>query len=667
MGVSAVTLQRASQSLLHHLVEYFDVDLSFLRRHDQARGTTTLVAEWPPRPDIPDPDPLGVVSFAEADPVFAVTEHLSAVMLTRPDGASEKYQERVREASGIQGGVSSATVPLLDANRTVGVLGFIKYGDRDWDETEINALRAVAALLAPLQARVTAEERLLSLAFHDELTGLANRRALVGYLTSAMEADSPGPVAVIFLDVDRLKAVNSFFGHAAGDQFLRGLASRLQGITGAEGDHLLGRLGGDEFVLALSCSDEPAGVAIAERLRCAAREPINVGGEEISRPVSVGVALGTPGELTASELMGRADQAMMQSKARGGDEICVFTEEMRRMNKVRNNIELHLGTAIRNGSLILHYQPEVDMVTGSVRGVEALVRWPHPTLGFLQPGSFVDIVEATNLACELGRWVIETGCRQVTEWHRRYPELGLSVNVSPAQLISLDFVSTVTQILQSCDLQARLLTVEITEHALVRDTDQALATLHGLKGLGVRIAVNDFGTGYSSFAQLKSMPVDTLKIDRGFVRDLGVSGHDLAIVRSIISLADSFGLQLVAEGVETEVAAATLMALGCTRAQGFLFAKPSPAWEIDSVLGSRMPSFDTIAPALHNEVGHRPWICRTGRRSDASTLSDTPSHADPGTEQPRHARQRLPETNSSSLVNNGIRGSQGPSGRPGSC
>jgi EAL domain-containing protein (putative c-di-GMP-specific phosphodiesterase class I) len=237
-------------------------------------------------------------------------------------------------------------------------------------------------------------------------------------------------------------------------------------------------------------------------------------------------------------------------------------------------------------------------VTGSVLGVEALVRWPHPTLGFLQPSSFIDIVEATNSACELGRWVIETGCRQLTEWLREYPALRLSVNVSPAQLITLDFVATVTQILRDCDLEAHLLTVEITEQALVRDTDQAVATLRGLKDIGVRIAVDDFGTGYSSFAQLKSLPVDTLKIDRGFVRDLGVSGHDLAIVRSIISLADSFGLQLVAEGVETEVAATTLVALGCTRAQGFLFAKPCPAWEIESVFESGMPSFDTIAPVL---------------------------------------------------------------------
>ena len=341
MGVTAATLHSASQDLLHRLVDYFAVDLSFLRRNDHTRGTTTLVAEWPPRADVPDPDPLGVVYFADADPVFAATEYLSTVMLTRPDGTDEEYQDRVRRASGLQDVVSSATVPLLDVNCTVGVLGFIKYGDREWQDAEVNALRAVAGLFAQLQARVAAEERLVSLAFHDELTGLANRRALVGYLARRMETDSAGPVAVIFMDVDRLKAVNSFFGHAAGDQYLQTLAGRLREIT--RGDHMLGRLGGDEFVLVLSGgADETAAVAMAERLRRAASEPIQLGGEEISRAVSLGVALGTPGDLTVSELMGRADQAMMQSKTHGGNEISVFTADMRRLNEIRTDIELHL-------------------------------------------------------------------------------------------------------------------------------------------------------------------------------------------------------------------------------------------------------------------------------------------------------------------------------------
>jgi diguanylate cyclase (GGDEF)-like protein len=584
MGVTAPTLHRASERLLRRLVGYFGVDLSFLRCNDHIQGTTTLVAEWPPRVDVPDPDPLGVIYFAQADPTFAATERLCTVMITRPAGVDDEYQARVREGSGIQG-VSSATVPLLGSGCTMGVLGFIKFGDREWHETEINALRAVAALLAQVQSRVAAEERLRHLAYHDELTGLANRRALVDYLTGRLEPGSPGPVAVIFMDVDRLKALNSVLGHAAGDQYLQTLARRLRRGPGT--DHLLGRLGGDEFVLVISGpADEPHTRAVAEDIRRIANEPIQVGGEECSRAASLGVALGTPGVTTVSELMNQADQAMLQSKARGGNEVSVFTAEMRQLTQIRTDIELHLGTAIRNGSLVLHYQPEVDLISRAILGAEALVRWPHPTLGLLTPSAFIDVVEATNLSGELNRWVIETGCRQLTQWHRRFPQcpIGLSINISPAQLITRDFVDTVAQILHDCDLDGRHLTLEITEQAIVSDTGKALATLHGLKEIGVKVAVDDFGTGYSSLAQLKSLPVDTLKIDRGFVRDLGANADDLAIVRSIISLAGAFGLQLVAEGVETEIAAATLIALGCTRAQGFLFAEPLLVPDIETVL-----------------------------------------------------------------------------------
>jgi diguanylate cyclase (GGDEF)-like protein len=587
MGVTATTLHGATQQLLRELVGYFGVDLSFLRRNDHTAGTTVLVAEWPPRLQIPDPDPLGVVSFAGADRTFAATEHLSTVMITRPNGSDDDYQDTVRRGSGMSDCVSSATVPLLDVDGTMGVLGFIKFGDREWREAEINALRAVAALLAQLQARVAAEEQLRCMAYHDELTGLANRRALIMHLTERLAADARNPVTLIFMDVDRLKALNSFFGHLAGDQYLKTLANRLNLAVGDE--HLLARLGGDEFVVVVEGSaDIPTRRAIAEKIRQVAVQPIQVGGEEISRGVSVGVATGTPGSITVSELMGQADQAMLQSKARGGNDISVFTAEMRRLNELRTDIELHLGTAIRNGSLILHYQPEVDLANGSTLGFEALVRWPHPTLGLVQPMQFIEVAEATNLAGELGRWVIQSACEQLKMWHAKYPlrSLGMSVNVSPAQLLTLDFVSDVDEILRTCQLDGRFLTLEITEHALVRDTEQALATLRGLKQIGVKVALDDFGTGYSSFAQL-NLPVDTLKIDRTFVRDLGNSSHDLAIVRSIVGLAGSFGMQLVAEGVESQLAAAILLDLGCTRAQGFLFSKPYAAqdieWALDSV------------------------------------------------------------------------------------
>ena len=586
MGVTSDSLHSASERLLHQLVDYFEVDLSFLRRNDHDLGATILVAEWPPRPEIPVPDPLGVIFFATADPTFASLEKLDSVLVVRPTGAGDdEYQERVRQASGIPS-VSLATVPLMKGETTSGTLGFIKYGDRAWDTGEINALRAVAALLAQLQARVEAEERLRHLAYHDELTGLATRRALSDHLTERLAPGAVGPVPVIFIDVDRLKALNSFLGHAAGDQFLSTLAQRMSDASPRP--HLLARLGGDEFVAVMDGpADETEAAAYADLLRRVANQPVQVGGEEISRAVSLGLAFGEPGVSNVSELMNQADQAMLQAKSRGGNEIAVFTGEMRRKNEIRTDIELHLVTAIRTGSLILHYQPEVDMITGEVTGVEALVRWPHPNLGLLPPGQFIDVIETTNLAGELGRWVLETGCRQLREWHLKFPDgvpIGLSVNVTPGELITRDFVSTVAQILAAADLEGRYLTLEITEQAIVRDTEQALATLRGLKQIGVKVAIDDFGTGYSSLAQLKSLPVDGLKIDRGFVHDLGVSADDLAIVRSIIGLAGSFGLKVVAEGVETELAAATLVALGCHRAQGFLYAKPTSAEEMESVL-----------------------------------------------------------------------------------
>ena len=620
MGVTALSLHRSTESLLEQLVAYFGVDLSFLRRNDHAARTTNLVAEWPPRLEIPDPDPLGVVSFVGADPTFAAIEHLSTVMITRPSQADDReYQDRVQKGSGVSGGVSLAMVPLLGADATMGVMGFIKYGDREWNDAEINALRAVAGLLAQLQARVDAEERLRYLAYHDELTDVANRRSLIDHLTERLQPDQPGPVGLIFMDVDRLKALNSFFGHAAGDQYLQTLANRLHDRIDQR--HLLARLGGDEFVLVMSgMTDEVKARAMAERLRSIANEPILVGGEGVSRAVSIGVALGYPGLSTASELMDQADQAMLEAKSRGGNEIGVFSARMRQANEIRTDIELHIGSAIRNGSLVLNYQPEVDLRNGRILGVEALVRWPHPTLGLLQPSAFIDVVEATNLAGELGRWVLGQACLQQRRWQELYPAhpLTMAVNISPAQLITLDFVASVARVLAEHQVEGHRLTLEITEQALVRDTDQALATLRGLQQIGVRVAIDDFGTGYSSFAQLKTLPVDILKIDKGFILQLGTNPDDLAIVRSIIGLAESLGMDLVAEGVETEIAAEILVDLGCTHAQGFLFAGPRPPADIERILAvGGCPPIEKPGAAIPVDTAPAPLRTGPGYQSPA--------------------------------------------------
>jgi len=614
MAVNAVTVRAAAEAVLRDLVDYFVVDVSFLRFHDLERRTTSLVAEWPRRPMVPDLDPLGEIFFASADPVIAAGEHLAEVMIIRPDPESQNNQRRIQEGSGIEA-TSAATVPLRSGDVTTGILGFLIYGDRGWEPAEINALKTITALLAQLQARLLAEEQLRHLAHHDALTDLPNRRALLEHLDSRIAPGRPGPVAMLFLNVDRLKAMNDFLGHQAGDQFIASVATRLR--EHVRPDDFVARLGGDKFIVVLTgTSDAAQAVSVALRAQQAITEPIPLGGQTLSRSVSIGVALAEPGRDVISQWLRNADQAASAAKTHGGNQIVAFTEEMKTQNDVRTDIELHLRAAIRDGSLHVHYQPTVDLRTRQLLGAEALVRWQHPTLGLLHPDSFIGVAEATNLAGELGRWVLHEACRQLALWQSDTPDLAfhLAVNVSPVQLIATDFVATVAEALSEHNIRGADLTLEITEHAVVGDLPVVLTTLRGLRELDVQLAIDDFGTGYSSLAQLKALPVNTLKIDQGFVRELGTNPDDLAIVGSIIGLAASFGLNLIAEGVETEIAAQTLLRLGCHQAQGYLFSPPIPAAQMRELLTNsptngippRTTTTDPQPSPQHTTTGEQP-------------------------------------------------------------
>jgi EAL domain-containing protein (putative c-di-GMP-specific phosphodiesterase class I) len=318
-------------------------------------------------------------------------------------------------------------------------------------------------------------------------------------------------------------------------------------------------------------------------------EPIDVGGHPISRSVSIGVAIGYPGETTVDQLLQHADVALLEAKARGRSIVQPFNEKMREKVEARSEIELHLGNAISSGALRLVYQPEFDLRNGNLLAVEALVRWQHPVRGLLDADEFIDVAEETNTIIELGRWVLVQGCRQLAEWRSQYPDLSLQlrVNVSPAQLISKDFVSTVAATLSAFDLTGDLLCLEITERAVFPDLDQVLSTLRELRAIGVQAAIDDFGTGFSSLAQLKTLPVDTLKIDRSFVEGLGLDVGDTAIVESIVRLAQTLHLHLVAEGVETARAVHELLRIGCHRAQGHLLGEPFPADDLAPVLAGQ--------------------------------------------------------------------------------
>jgi len=597
MGVDATTMVAATERVLAKLVDYFDVDFSFVRHTDRERRATVLVAEWPQRQDVPDPDPLRVVYFEQADSVFRAVEHATEPMIARPTPEFSDYQETIRR-SGLSD-VTTATVPLMSRGEPTGLLGFMKRGDRQWSTREINVLKAIAALLAQLQARVVAEERLRYIALHDDLTGLANRRALLEHMEERLRPGSSAPVAAFFLDLDRLKALNDFLGHTAGDNFIRTLSARLK--EHLDPNDMIARLGGDEFVIVPAKPVDPVAAELeATRIQQLITRRVSVGGETVSRGASVGVALGMPGETTVADLLRRADHALLSAKSGGGNGVAVFTDAMRAQFELQDDVELNLRGAVSDGSLLLHYQPEVDLRTGRIVALEALVRWQHPTRGLLPPGAFVGVAEATNLAGELGRWVLRTALAQFAKWRRAglASNVVIRINVSPVQLVSLDFVECVEDVLRRHGIDGSSVCLEITEHVVVSDLTRTQVTLRGLKRMGVQIAIDDFGTGYSSLSHLKALPVDAVKIDRGFVQRLGASTDDLAIVKSIVGLAGSFGLGVVGEGVETAVAARTLVGLGCYRAQGFLIARPMPADEAEPHLAEGRIPLDLELPRV---------------------------------------------------------------------
>ncbi|MGW0636019.1 putative bifunctional diguanylate cyclase/phosphodiesterase [Nocardia salmonicida] len=584
MGVDATTMVAASERVLASLVDYFDVEFAYLRHTVRELRQSVLVAEWPRRPFVPEPDPLRVIEFAEADSLFLASENaVEPILVSRGDEYPD-YQEMIRQSTGMPSMVT-ACVPLVSRGVSTGALGFVRRGDRAWTTREVNVLKAIAALFAQLQARVEAEDRLRYIASHDDLTGLANRRALLEHMEERLAPGNPGPVATFFLDLDRLKALNDFLGHNAGDNFIRTLAARLRKNFAPE--DMIARLGGDEFVIVpAKTMDAVAAELEANRIQELVGRRVSVGQESVSRGVSVGVALGVPGETTVSDVLRRADHALLSAKSGGGNGIAVFTDAMRVQFELQDDVEVNLRSAVSDGSMVLHYQPEVDLRTGRIVALEALVRWQHPTRGLLPPGAFVAVAEATNLAGELGRWVIRSACSQFADWRRRglAANVVIRINVSPVQLVSADFVERIEDILRLYGIDGSSVCLEITEHVVVQDLVRTRLTLRGLKRMGVQIAIDDFGTGYSSLSHLKALPVDAVKIDRGFVQRLGDSDDDLAIVKSIIGLAGSFGLGVVGEGVETPMAARTLVGLGCYRAQGFLIARPMPGEEVESHL-----------------------------------------------------------------------------------
>ncbi|MFL6205197.1 MAG: putative bifunctional diguanylate cyclase/phosphodiesterase [Acidimicrobiales bacterium] len=437
--------------------------------------------------------------------------------------------------------------------------------------------------------RTQLEDELAHQAFHDSLTGLANQALFRDRVEHALArtARHATPLAVLFLDLDNFKTVNDSLGHTAGDDLLVQVSDRLLSCL-RDGD-TAARLGGDEFALLIEDAvDEHDAIAVAERVTASLRQPFLLAGKEVFAGASVGIAFADP-DLDCDQILRNADLAMYTAKGLGKNRFEVFAPEMHTSAVDRLEVEVELRRALDRGELRLLYQPIVDLSTSHIIGVEALIRWQHPERGLLGPDVFIPVAEDTGLIEPIGRWVIAEACAQAERWnaeHVRSTPMSVSVNVSPRQLRDPQIIDDVAHALASTGVDPACMTFEITEGAMMQDTEVALVHLRGLKALGVQLAVDDFGTGYSSLSYLQRFPIDVLKIDRSFVLGIDRGPEESALARAIVRLAQSLRLVAVAEGVENEFQADMLRRLGCPRAQGYLYARPSSAADIGALLAA---------------------------------------------------------------------------------
>jgi len=586
----------AIPELLDHYCKVFRADIAMVSLLPVATGTGSSRAISTSRGEHNAVDAaLDVAHLERLLPLLneATTSSLDAGIqvarrgvIVTPASADPTLREWLREQ-----GFKDAMATLLEGEGTL--LGTLIVANRlsdlgIFDGDDLRDFDTYAAQLAAAVQNTSRGDRLHRQAFHDSLTGLANRALFMDRLEHALTRRKrhDESLAVLFLDLDNFKEINDSLGHMAGDELLAQVADSLK--TELRASDTPARFGGDEFAILVEETADRSDIRrVLERVESVFKSRFRIAGREVTISASIGVAITASRDITAEELVGRADVAMYRAKLKGKDTSEVFEPGMQDVVSRRLEVRTDLERAIDDHELVVLYQPIVDMASSTPVGVEALVRWRHPRWGMVGPAEFIGIAEETGIIRELGLHVLEVACRQWQAWHVEIddePTVTMSVNVSPRQLRHPDFVEDVRRILIKTGLLASHLTLEITESFMVDDPESARARLRELKALGVRISMDDFGTGYSSLASLQDLPLDILKIDKLFVDHVAEDPRRTAFAQAIIRMGKTLGLGLVAEGVETAEQAARLQSLGCRLAQGFYFSRPVAADEIQRML-----------------------------------------------------------------------------------
>lgn len=596
----------------HCYLLYKSGSRSFLKSSDIWHGANrqefALFCAHTASPDFfPENDLAGRV-LREGAPVWTVNLGVDS-MAARAD---------IARTAGIKGGVA---FPVMSSGEVVAVLEFFSNRMLSLDDYLLRLMtlmRQIGSRLGRVADRTRVEKRLMHEASHDSLTGLCNRSRFLQQLDRALQRqwqDESTRFAVLFIDLDRFKVINDSLGHLAGDRMIIQVAARLKNALRpdhvslalplsvpwpgleeqddqtavASSQHLLARMGGDEFTILLrNIAHVDEAICIAERIQAAMALPFLIRDQEIYASASIGIVFSEGTHTLADEVLRDADLAMYRAKALGKNCYELFDHSMRRGAVSRLTIETALRNALKNNEFVLHYQPIIELQEGSIVGVEALVRWRRgDSSELIYPVEFIGVAEETGLILHIGMWVLREACRQMHQWHQLFPRkkpLTISVNISPRQFVQPNLVDQIQQILVDTGIDPNTLRLEITESVTMGDVEQTIKILSQLRALGVRFSIDDFGTGYSSLSYLHRFPLDVLKIDRSFVNGMNHDEERRQIVQTIMTLARNLGIEVVAEGTETDMQVDHLRSLGCDFGQGFFFSRALSAETVTDLL-----------------------------------------------------------------------------------